>query len=186
MASYIIGVTGTPGVGKSYFAKKLAKKTKWVVIEINDVVKSRKTFSEVDENGALIADITALNKAVKKEINNIKGNGVIIVGHLLQELNIKLDAVVVLRKDIPTLKSRLEKRGYPKNKIRENLISEALDYCGLNAAKKYKRVSEAETDKEIDALIKNISGGNLNFKFKEKNKMKDMLIFINKNKDIGI
>ena len=186
MTSYIVGVTGTPGVGKSYFAKKLAKKTGWTVIEINDIVKGHKTFSGVDENGSMIVDIAALNKAVKKEINNIKGNGIIIVGHLLQELDIKLDAVVVLRKDIPTLKNRLEKRGYPKNKIKENLVSEALDYCGLNSAKKYKNVSEAETDKEIETLIKNISKGNLDFKFKGKNKMKDMLIFINKNRDMGI
>ncbi|MGC8652139.1 MAG: AAA family ATPase [Candidatus Micrarchaeia archaeon] len=132
----LIGITGSPGVGKSYFSKEIAKRVNARIVELNDLVKSGGLYSRIDSSGSVVVKLGALGKAVRAEKRRSRQT-LLIVGHLLPELSLKLDIVVVLRYDPVKLARRLEKRGYNQHKIRENVIAEALDYCG-NKSKERK------------------------------------------------
>ncbi len=54
---------------------------------------------------------------------------------------------IVLRSHLKPLQARLKKRGYGKGKLKDNIVSEALDYCGIKASRNYGRVFELEGTK---------------------------------------
>lgn len=102
-------------------------------------------------------------KELEEKTNDIiaeqsKGHHVIVVGHLVPEINIRHDVTVVLRIRLKELVSRLEERGYVKEKIRENVISEAVDYCGLKALETCKETYEIESDSDKVDMISYIVG----------------------------
>lgn len=161
--SLIIAVTGTPAAGKSSFAKELSKNIKGSeIIEINDVVDEYKLFSRVDEMGSKVVKLKELDKKMQEIIKEKKNPNLIIVGHLVPEIKLKQDVTVVLRLNLNELIKRLEARDYQKEKVRENIISESIDYCGLKARETCKETYEIETEKEkremIDYLISKTSG----------------------------
>jgi adenylate kinase len=149
----VVAVTGTPGVGKSLFSKQLASKARNAkVIEINDIVHQNGLYSGLDKFGSKIVDLRALNSALKRKVRASQGL-VIVAGHLVPDLNFGQRITIVLRLSLKGLKARLRKRKYPEEKIKENLISEALDYCGIGVAGKGAEVYEAESAKERRALM---------------------------------
>ncbi|MCL4373405.1 MAG: AAA family ATPase [Candidatus Marsarchaeota archaeon] len=133
-------------MGKSFFSKELAKHASMRIVEVNDIVKKHKLYSYIDKNGAAVVKVHPLSNAIRKEAAHTAGH-MLIVGHLVPELSVKFDIIVVLRYDPVKLVRRLEKRDYGKEKIRENVIAEAIDYCG-NRAKARHTYSEVY---EIDA-----------------------------------
>ena len=149
----IVAVTGTPGTGKSLFAKQLAGKARHArVIEINDIVKENRLYSSTDRFGSKIVKMGALNISLKREIRDSSGL-VLVVGHLVPELSVGQRITVVLRLKLKHLIRRLHRRGYPKEKIKENVIAEALDYCGIGVAGRCAEVYEAESGRDRKALM---------------------------------
>ncbi len=189
----IVGVTGTPGAGKSHFAKALSKSMHASIIEINDVAERRHAFSGRDPDGTRIADIPKLQKALIGEIDAQK-ESVVVVGHLLQEMRLPIDIVIVIRAKIRLIGSRLRKRGYGRDKLRENLTSEALDYCGNASMSKYRRVFEVESEAEKRMVIKALSRAKpdtsilkrLDARGNPKDKMAEFLSLIKKDKKLGL
>jgi broad-specificity NMP kinase len=179
----IIAVTGTPGSGKTRFSKILKKNLKsFKLIEINDLVNKHHVFSRIDKFNSKVVNLKKLNSVIK---NEIKGN-TILVGHLAQELKIKFDAAIVIRASLKTIESRLAARKYPKEKIREDILSEALDYCGIKMAEKCKNTIEIETNSDKQKAIVYVKKLASNPKIpkpkiKEINKMPELLKLINKN-----
>lgn len=148
----IVAITGTPCTGKSTFAKRLAGKRKdATVIEINDIVERDKLYSGKDRFGSKIVKISRLNAALAKDLRKRRGL-VIVVGHLVPELRIGQRITVVLRTGLKTLLRRMKARGYPKGKIDENLSAEALDYCGVNSARRSAELYEIESAKDRDRI----------------------------------
>jgi adenylate kinase len=134
-----IGITGTPGCGKTTLAKLLASKLECELINIKRFVKQKKLVSGIE------VDTKKLEKEIKKETTGKKD--FIIEGHLLCEVKIKLDVLFILRTNAKELRRRLRKRNYPKKKIEENIMAELLDYCSINSAKKYGQIVEVDTSK---------------------------------------
>ena len=152
----VVAVTGTPGAGKSLFAKQLAGMAHRArIIEINDIVAKHGLYSGTDRFGSRIVKIGALNAALKREVRNSSGL-VLVVGHLVPELDAGQRITVVLRLKLKSLIMRLRRRHYQKGKIDENVIAEALDYCGIKVAGKCKEVYEAESESDRRALMKYI------------------------------
>jgi adenylate kinase len=60
-----------------------------------------------------------------------------------------VDLCYVTKCDLKTLKKRLEKRRYSKEKIRENLDAEILDVCLIEALENKHKVKVINTTKEI-------------------------------------
>ncbi|MGC8669944.1 MAG: AAA family ATPase [Candidatus Micrarchaeia archaeon] len=142
----VIGITGTPGVGKSYFSNELKKHTSINVVELNNIVRKHKLFYGFDKDKSMVVKLDMLNTYTKREINRSK-KSIALVGHLVPELKIKFDILIVLRLDLNGLLLRFQKRGYTNNKLKENIVAEALDYCGEKAKNKKiaKEIYEIES-----------------------------------------
>jgi adenylate kinase len=191
MKKLIIAITGTPATGKTSFAKTVKRYLKGIdVIEINDIVNERNLYSGVDKFNTKIVRLVALKGELKKIIKSTRGRAVVLVGHLAPELGIRYDAAIVLRCSLGTLARRMEKRGYAKEKIRDNLIAEAVDYCGATMEKRCTAVYEAETRKERERAVSMIKllldGKNVRVKKREIDKIGDLLKLVNKGNRYGL
>ncbi len=147
-------MTGTPGTGKSHFASMLSKSIPELkVIEINEMVNRYHLFSGVDREKTKIVKMKPLERRLRTEAKKVKGP-VALVGHLAADLNLKYDISIVTRCELKKLAGRLRKRRYSDMKLNENIVSEALDYCGANSEKKSRELYEVETEKEKAAVLR--------------------------------
>lgn len=126
MARMVIAVSGTPGTGKSIFARALAKKLGAQVIDLNALIKKKRIY-RLDGDGTKIANLPKMRKEFVRAIRASRGPVVVegLLAHLLPKRY--LTHVVVLRIRPKILKRRLRARGYSKAKTRENVEAEALD-----------------------------------------------------------
>jgi len=143
-------VTGTPGAGKSTFAKRLASVLpNSNLVELNDIVDEYKLYSKIDEMGSKVVKLGQLEEKAKEVIKEQGSvSNMIIVGHLVPEIKIKYDMIIVLRIGLKKLVERLEERGYQKEKTRENIVSESIDYCGIKSMEHCEETYEIETESE--------------------------------------
>ena len=118
----IVGITGTPGVGKSTVSKILAHKYR--VIDIHSYAEEHSLFEEYDEEaGSYDVDVERLNDSIMSE--DFQDKVVFLDGHLSHFVD--CDKIVVLRCDPKLLSERLKARGYDEKKVRENVQAEILD-----------------------------------------------------------
>lgn len=131
----LIALTGTPGTGKTTVAALLPYR----VIDLNALVKGGLNLGTDPERGCLEADMDGLErKLAEMDTDELT----ILEGHFSHYF---ADEAVVLRLAPSELKKRLEARGYPEEKIRENLESEALDVILVEAVEFGGRVNEIDT-----------------------------------------
>ena len=129
----VIIVTGTPGTGKTTYAKKFAKDKNYEYIDVKEVIKENNlSENHDDELDTDIIDTDKLNGVlidiIKKEKN------VVIDSHLSHYLPPELvDECIVTKCNIKTLKKRLVERGYSESKVHENLDAEIFDVCRIEA-----------------------------------------------------
>jgi len=151
----IIIVTGTPATGKTKVAKEIAKRLKYKYIDVNSIIKENKLAEGYDDKlKSKIVDVNNLNKILLK----IKGNAV-IDSHLSHYLPKKfVDLCIITKCDLKVLKKRLEKRGYSKEKIRENLNAEIFDVCLVEANERKHNIMVIDNTKKVDfnKIIKKI------------------------------
>ena len=126
-----IAVTGTPCTGKTTYSKKLANKKKYFYINLNDFIKENKLREKYDRKRKTYeVDVKKLNKKLISFIKKFNGKGIVIDGHLSHYLPKKyVNKVIIVKTSLKNLKKRLEKRGYNKLKVRENLEAEIFDVC---------------------------------------------------------
>jgi adenylate kinase len=132
-------ITGTPCTGKSTAADYLAEKMKLPIIHVNDFAKKEKLILG-KERGSYIIDLKKLRKKLEKK------DGV-IESHLLCEFSLPNSAVFVLRCNPNVLVKRMARRKYSRQKTKDNLECEALDYCTIRAGENYKKVHDIDTTK---------------------------------------
>lgn len=141
-------VTGSPGTGKTKIAKKIAKEKNAKYLDVNKIIKKYKLREEYDKKRKTwIVDVSKLNKVLIDLIKKSKKKLVIDshLSHYLPKEHVSL--CVVCKCDLKILKKRLEKRGYSKAKIRENIDAEIFDVC-LNEAKEFgHKVKVVDTTK---------------------------------------
>lgn len=126
MGRLIIAVSGTPGTGKSVFAKVLAKKLNAELIDLNNLITEKKIY-RLDKSGVKVANLQKMNKEFTQIVKTSK-NSIVVEGLLAHLLPKKLIThVVILRTRPKILEKRLRARNYSDSKIRENVEAEALD-----------------------------------------------------------
>jgi adenylate kinase len=165
----LIGLTGTPGTGKTSVSKFLERKRQWKIIHLNDLIKEDHLYTETDEKrNAVIADMELIQKRLKNEIESTPAEKnkepVILESHLAHYI---ADIVIVLRTHPAELKMRLEMRGYGEEKIRENIEAEALDVILVEAFEWCKKIFEVNTTgksveevgNDIEKIIDHILNG---------------------------
>jgi len=144
-------ITGVPGTGKSALARALARKLGYVYIDLNSVVREKRLWKGKEE-GALVADVKALEREVRRRM---RWRSCVVEGHLGCEMRLPVDIVVVLRTPPRILERRLRARRYSRKKRLTNLLCEALDYCTIRALENYDDVREIVTDTGLnDAMGK--------------------------------
>jgi adenylate kinase len=164
----LMGLTGTPGTGKTSVSRLLERKRGWKVIYLNELIKEEHLYTEVDEKrDAVVADMELVRKRLS-EITVGKENEVIILeSHLAHHI---ADVVIVLRVYPTVLEMRLKTRGYSEEKINENIEAEALDVILVEAFEWCKKVFEVNTTgksieevgQDIEKIIDHILSGNEN------------------------
>jgi len=135
----IIALTGTPGTGKSTAGEELRRRGRRV-IELGDFIREGGVPTTLDEErGSLEVDPEELDEALRREL---APGDVVLVGHLAHLLTV--DLTVVLRCRPSVLAVRLEGRGWPEAKVRENLEAEACDVILVEAVEAGGTVAETD------------------------------------------
>jgi adenylate kinase len=148
MERLIIAVSGTPGTGKSEFARVLARKLNAHLIDLNEFIRKKKIYTR-DADGNFVADERKMRAEFARVVKNTKGHIVVegLLAHLLQTKY--LTHVVVLRTHPEVLERRLRARGYSGAKLRDNIEAEALGIILWEAvhAHEIDKVYEIDTTK---------------------------------------
>lgn len=155
----LIGITGTPGTGKTAVTSLLEERSQCRIIHLNELIRGEKLYSEVDaKRDCVVADMDL----VEKRVAEIAGDNqiTIIDSHLSHHI---ADYVIVLRTSPEVLRERLAKRKYSTEKIEENLEAEALDIILAESVDWCKKVFELNTteesmEKTVAAITRIIKG----------------------------
>ncbi|WP_449463458.1 adenylate kinase family protein [Tardisphaera miroshnichenkoae] len=124
---------GVPGTGKTTIARLL--KSQYNVVELGDLIKQEGLYTSFDdETGSFVID----EERVKKRLESLSGDKSVIEWIDLSFANAEPDAAVVLRTNPLLLKKRLEERGYPAKKVRENVMAELLGVVHSNMAERWR------------------------------------------------
>ena len=141
-------ITGVPGTGKTTISKLVQKKLDATHVDVSKLAISEDNSQEIDERReTLIANMKNLSEKLIDLIEKSR-KLVIIDGHYSPEL-IKTDLVekiFVLRRAPWVIKEVLEKRGYSKTKILENIEAEILGTCLHDALSHHPKEIICEID----------------------------------------
>jgi len=122
----MVGITGVPGTGKSSVARELEDRGHRVV-RLVDEIGSYVCEEDIDRMTAVVDE-----ERFAEEFPPVEGFVEGLLAHFLP-----CDRVVVLRCRPDVLRERLEKRGYPKAKIDENVEAEALDVILIETVERH-------------------------------------------------
>lgn len=141
-------ITGVPGTGKTTISRLLQEKLDAIHVDVTKLAISERNIKETDEKrDTLIVNMKTLGEKLFDLINKSK-KPVIIDGHYSPEL-IQTDLVekiFVLRRAPWLIKEVLEKRGYSKEKILENVEAEILGTCLHDALSHHPKELICEID----------------------------------------
>ena len=164
----IILISGTPGTGKTSVSNMIAELYNGKVLSLNEP----KVFKEFNihfdnKRDTYVIDTDKLLTHIINLIEEYKNNDpeyLIIEGHFSDIIpESYIDYAIILRCDPYVLKSRLENRGYKKDKILENVQAEILGNCANYFIQKNLKIPIYEINTSIltiesvvDIIIKNI------------------------------
>lgn len=145
-------VTGTPGTGKTTYAKQLAAKLGYTYLDLNEFIMQRGLSEGKDPlRDAIIVDEEALLIAL---LPKVAANPELVVdghfSHILPREHVA--KCYVLKCELKELERRLKARGYSEEKVRENLDAEIFDTC-LHEAEEYGHKPEVVWTSEKPAAL---------------------------------
>lgn len=149
----IIAVSGTPGTGKTTIAKEIAVLLKGYYMDVNKVIKDKGLSEGYDAKKMCeIVDTDKLAAEIEKIVLHSSKDWV-IDSHLSHYVSPKiLDFCIITKCNLKVLQERLEARGYPAEKVRENLDAEIFEICYMDALEAGHKLRLIDTSKGIENI----------------------------------
>lgn len=146
----IISISGSVGTGKTTVSKLLGKKLNLKVIDLNQFAKDNNLISGHDKKRDVdIIDVKKIDQKIQKLDN------VIIESHYAHD--IRSDLNIILRTNPTELRKRLEKRGWKKDKIEENVLTEIMEIILSEALESDKKTIIIDTtNKNPEQVVEEI------------------------------
>ena len=162
MTERVVLVTGTPCVGKTSVARLLTSKLDAFYINLTQLaVKENLTLGEDEERKSIIVDESKMRRRIREIIENCRKKDVVIDGHYAVNVVPEkyVTRVIVLRRDPIELRKFMKNSGFSGRKLWENLASEILDVCLVEALNMHgeDKVCELDTtDKSVGEVMNEI------------------------------
>ena len=152
-------VTGTPGTGKTTLAKKLSLLLDYAYFDVNSFARSAHIYGSYDrKRQTYVVDEAKLARSLVKvrgKALNTAKKGIIFDSLLSHYLPRKYaDLCIVTSCSLKALEQRLQKKGYGKAKIRENLDAEIFDTCLTEAVEQGHKILKFDTTAAKPAAVK--------------------------------
>jgi adenylate kinase len=149
MGKRVILITGTPCIGKTTIAKKLAAKLGALYINLTELAhKNNLTLGEDEQRKTTIIDEEKMQTKIAETVGTTGKHDIIIDGHYAVAVTPKtiVTRIFVLRRNPIELRRLMEKRNYSGTKLWENLASEILDVCLVEALRMHYKEKVCELD----------------------------------------
>ena len=149
MSKRVILITGTPCIGKTTIAKKLAAKLGALYINLTELAhKNNLTLGEDEQRKTTIIDEEKMQTKIAETVGTTGKHDIIIDGHYAVAVTPKtiVTRIFVLRRNPIELRRLMEKRNYSGAKLWENLASEILDVCLVEALQMHYKEKVCELD----------------------------------------
>lgn len=162
MPRRVILIIGTPCVGKTSVARSLTARLKALYINLTDLAERNNLISGRDEKrNTIIVDEPRMKRKIRDMVGKTDRKEIVIDGHYAVNVVPKelVTRVFVLRRDPVELRRLMEHCGFSGRKLFENLASEVLDVCLVDALSVVdkRRVCELDvTGKSVDETVKEI------------------------------
>ena len=143
-------ITGTPGSGKSTLAESLGKKLKMQVINEKDFAL-KNSIGKFNKENELEIPVKEFEKKANAFLK--KHDNVIFEGHILCEMKLKSDKIIVLSINPEDLEARLSQRSYSAEKIMDNVFCEGIEYCKKYAKRNYSAKKTILLISKADPLL---------------------------------
>jgi adenylate kinase len=158
----VILVTGTPCVGKTSVARLLASKLDALYVNLTELAVRENLISGKDEErDSIIIDENRMRHKIREIIGDCDQDDIVIDGHYAVSVVPKklVTYVFVLRRDPVELRKFMEQCGFSGRKLWENLASEILDVCLVDALNVHGKGKVCELDvtgKSVEEVISKI------------------------------
>ena len=149
MEKTVILITGTPCVGKTTLATRLSCKLGGVYVNLTELAKREELITRRDrKRNSAIVDEDKMREALERVIDETEKSCVVVDGHYAAAVAPKglVSRVIVLRRDPRELRLFMEKCGFSKAKMSENLEAEVLDVCLVEALRETEKTKVCELD----------------------------------------
>jgi adenylate kinase len=170
MDKRVILVTGTPCVGKTSVARLLTSKLDAFYVNLTELaIRENLVLGKDKERDSIIVDENRMQRKIGEIIANCNKKDIIIDGHYAVSVVPKnlVSYVFVLRRNPVELRKFMENCGFSGRKLWENLASEILDVCLVDALNAHGegKVCELDTtgktiEKVVDKILVLLSGRN--------------------------
>jgi adenylate kinase len=155
-------VTGTPCVGKTAVARLLASKLDGLYVNLTELAMHENLISGKDEErGSIIVDEIRMRRKIREIVEHCDRKDIVIDGHYAVSVVPKklVTHAFVLRRDPVELRKLMEQRGFSGHKLWENLASEILDVCLVDALNVHGEGKVCELDvtgKSVEEVVSEI------------------------------
>jgi adenylate kinase len=149
MSKQVILITGTPCVGKTTTARQLTKELDALCINLTELAeKENLTMGKDEKRKTIIINEDKMRKKIREILDKTEKNSVIIDGHYAAAVVPKshVTRIFVLRRNPVELREFMEKCGFQGPKLWENLASEILDVCLVEALREHEKEKVCELD----------------------------------------
>jgi adenylate kinase len=158
----VILITGSPCVGKTFVARLLSSKLGACYVDLTDLaLKENMVLGKDEERDSIIVDEARMRRKIREIIEKQSEKDIVIDGHYAAAVTPKklVTNIFVLRRNPIELRKLMESRGFSGRKLWENLASEILDVCLIEALRVYGKSGICELDvsgKSAEAVVDEI------------------------------